>query len=141
MSAPRPPSRLRLIAGLLGVGLATHALLSVDWSAVDPYGRLKSSMAAQKTAGQRAAEHAAAAPAPDLTPKLDQIACFGCHSYERFTSETRFNHGKHAGAGHCHGCHAFENHFEVVVRQEHCDACHVADGRAPALPAEGPQPF
>ncbi len=55
---------------------------------------------------------------------LAAVPCFGCHSLARFTTETRFGHKRHEGAGHCHVCHAFTSHIEVIVRKELCATCH-----------------
>lgn len=37
-----------------------------------------------------------------------------------------FPHALHAeeGAGHCHMCHAFKGHFQVVTREATCGECH-----------------
>ncbi|MCB9525295.1 MAG: hypothetical protein H6702_18245 [Myxococcales bacterium] len=127
------------VLGLGLLGLFTHALLSIDWAQADPYGRLTEKVAHESAAGHGAAPPSVA-PGEPLTLEGAEIPCFGCHSYERYQTETRFNHPKHAGAGHCHGCHAFEGHFQVTIRQEHCDVCHKAEGQATPL-REGDQPF
>ena len=37
-----------------------------------------------------------------------------------------FSHVLHAeeGVGHCHKCHAFKGHFQVVTREATCEECH-----------------
>ncbi len=66
-------------------------------------------------------------PFEKLTPtKLDDLACFRCHGLEQFEHGEKFPHATHRqeGAGHCHRCHAFQGHFEVVIRKDTCEECH-----------------
>ena len=116
-------------AGLVAVGLVAHGLFSVDWAAVDPVGE------ALAIAAKGEAATSAVPPAPPKPAALQgaEMPCFDCHSYERWQTEPQFNHPKHAGAGHCHSCHAFEGHFQITIREEHCDVCHTAQGVAEPL--------
>ena len=58
--------------------------------------------------------------------KLDNLACFQCHDRQRFEHGEKFPHATHReeGAGHCHRCHAFQGHFEVIIRKATCEECH-----------------
>ena len=58
--------------------------------------------------------------------RLDDLACFRCHGLQEYEHGERFPHATHReeGAGHCHRCHAFQGHFEVVIRKETCEECH-----------------
>ncbi len=76
---------------------------------------------------------------------LERLPCFECHSLSHYlegappgpadeATETDdegppsgpFSHALHADeeVGHCHMCHAFTGHFQVVTRQETCAECH-----------------
>ena len=56
-----------------------------------------------------------------------EIACFRCHSYERFSSQGKgvFPHVLHRDAGyHCNQCHTFKGHHPVEIHTEVCKNCH-----------------
>ena len=92
-----------------------------------------------------AASAHAVAPTPTHKPalsRLERLPCFGCHNIEHFRKgkpkplvqpgaaagepKPEFSHTLHQdeGVGHCHMCHAFEGHFQVVIRKETCAGCH-----------------
>jgi hypothetical protein len=93
---------------------------------------------------------AAAAPAKGKDAALAGLSCFGCHDLKAYHAGNKskkraaskddeddeddddsvigkpFSHDLHAEevGGHCHKCHAFKGHFEVVIREETCGECH-----------------
>ena len=63
---------------------------------------------------------------PEPPTRLESLPCFRCHNLGRYHKGKDFSHDQHReeGVGHCHVCHAFSGHFEVVVRRGTCDGCH-----------------
>lgn len=55
---------------------------------------------------------------------LDKLRCFRCHNIERYRNGEDFSHEAHEDVGHCHVCHAFEGHFQAVIRRQVCEDCH-----------------
>jgi hypothetical protein len=114
------------LAAGVGAAIATglvYFVLATEWTDFAPLEEARALVHQATTA------HAAALPSLPARAKgpediLLDLPCFGCHSRERFLNETRFGHRAHEAAGHCHVCHAFESHFEVIVRKEHCGSCH-----------------
>lgn len=113
-----------VVAAMVMVGLAVQTALDTQSAAANP-------------------QAAVAAPAhkPSGT-LLERLPCFGCHNIEHFRKgnpkaqiqagtaadepKAEFSHTLHEGegVGHCHMCHAFEGHFQVVIRKETCAGCH-----------------
>ena len=118
-------SRIAILGGVMAIAALTHIVLEVDWAQLDP---LRAAQA--ELHGTRGEAHGAPdAEDRDAAPltrrdRLEALPCFGCHNIDRYMSETRFGHPAHEGAGHCHVCHAFEGHFAVTVREDHCGVCH-----------------
>jgi hypothetical protein len=77
----------------------------------------------------------AGAAEPAKTPvaarreRLAGLPCFRCHEMEEFEKGEAFSHKRHAKelGTHCHLCHAFKGHFEVVTRKDLCAECHEDD--------------
>ncbi len=120
---------LKLASGGIVVALMVHAVLTVDFDFSGD--GLFEQMGARLAEAEAARAHGLpkAPLPPSLRPiptddRLAEMPCFGCHSLERYQSETRFGHAQHRVAGQCHVCNAFSQHFEVVVRKEHCGDCH-----------------
>jgi c(7)-type cytochrome triheme protein len=55
------------------------------------------------------------------------LPCFGCHSYEKFSldSKGKFSHPKHMAFGvHCNQCHIIVPHKEMTLNKDTCNNCH-----------------
>jgi hypothetical protein len=119
----KAPGPLAVAVGAAAATGLMYLVLTVDWSNFAPLTEARSLVAHVAT------PHVKEPPAPPPAAKspediLLNLPCFGCHSRQRFLDETRFSHRVHEAAGHCHVCHAFSSHFEVIVRKEHCGTCH-----------------
>lgn len=118
---------LMLLTGMVVVGLLVHVVLSAELEPAALTGQIQARYDEAHAARSHGLPKAPLPPSVQPVPTTERLAdlpCFGCHNLERYLTETRFGHPQHAVAGHCHVCHAFSQHFEVVVRKENCGQCH-----------------
>lgn len=118
---------LAMISVMALVGLLVHVFIESDLSTstigAQVRARFEEAHSAQAHGLPKAPMPLSVQPVPS-NERLAEMPCFGCHNLDRYLTETRFGHPQHAVAGHCHVCHAFESHFEVIVRKENCGECH-----------------
>ena len=115
--------RALLWAALLGVGVVVVFAQLLQQVRLSPEGGVSAQAAIHGAEGQA---DEAAALAQDVTRiTVDKLPCFGCHALAQYLHGT-FSHKQHGeeGVGHCHRCHAFKGHFQVVTREATCGECH-----------------
>lgn len=124
----KAPGPLAVAVGAAAATGMLYLVLTGDVGQFSPLAEAKGQVSEMLAAQSGKANHgdAPAAPLAARSPEdiLLSLPCFGCHSRQRFLDEGRFSHRVHEAAGHCHVCHAFDSHFEVNVRKEHCGTCH-----------------
>ncbi len=68
---------------------------------------------------------------PEIIVSRDEalrgLPCFGCHSYEKFTTIEKgmFSHQQHIDSGyHCNQCHDVKGHKLMIINKNVCNTCH-----------------
>jgi c(7)-type cytochrome triheme protein len=68
---------------------------------------------------------------PEIIVSRDEalrgLPCFGCHSYEKFTTIEKgmFSHQQHIDSGyHCNQCHDVKGHKHIIINRDVCNSCH-----------------
>ena len=60
-------------------------------------------------------------PAKDFD--VSSLSCFRCHNFEHYENGKDYSHSAQDKGGHCNNCHAFQGHFESIIRKHDCEEC------------------
>ena len=119
------PRRARFVLIATGLALLVVAVAGMA-AALDPEVQaVRRGMAGAASGSASAADLDRRAPSP--LPAVAELPCFGCHDPKAYREGERFPHASEDHEdimGHCHLCHAFQGHFEIVTRKTACEECH-----------------